>query len=301
MDESGIVFNLQRFSTHDGPGIRTTVFLKGCPLSCPWCANPESQSPSPQLMVRDSRCVGCGECAAACSEGAISLPEGGKRRIEWDRCTQCFDCVDACLQDALAIVGERMTPQEVLATAKRDRVFYRNSGGGVTLSGGEPLAQDGFVESLLDLLREERLHAALDTAGHAPAAVFDRILPKVDLVLFDIKLLDESRHKELTGVGNALILENARRAAASARTWFRVPLLAGLNDGIDDVARLADLALELGVEKVSFLPYHQGGVAKWRQIGGEGPDFEARAPDRAHIERLTRMVSRKGLLAGVGS
>jgi len=301
MGQTGIVFNVQRFSTHDGPGIRTTVFLKGCPLSCPWCANPESRSPSRQLMIRDSKCSGCGECAAACPEGAIFLPEGEKRRIEWDKCTQCFDCVDACLHDSLAVVGERMTAEAVLRTAERDRVFYRNSGGGVTLSGGEPLTQHVFAESLLDLLRERGLHTALDTAGHAPVSVVDRILPKVDLVLFDIKVIDEDRHRELTGVGNTLILDNARRAASSVRTWFRVPLMAGLNDAMDDIERIADIAVELGVEKISLLPYHEGGVAKLRQIGMERPDLETRAPDRDHVERLTRMVSQKGLLAGIGS
>jgi pyruvate formate lyase activating enzyme len=209
--------------------------------------------------------------------------------------------VDACLYDSLAIVGRRMTAQEVLETAERDRVFYRNSGGGVTLSGGEPLVQHSFVESLLDLLRGQRLHTALDTSGYAPAAVVDGILAKLDLVLFDIKLVDGDRHRKLTGVDNTLILENARRAAGSVRTWFRIPLMSGINDDVDEIGRIVDIAVEWGVEKISFLPYHEGGVAKLGQIGAEEPDFEARAPDRDHLERLTRMVSQRGLLVGVGS
>ena len=175
-NNTGVVFNIQRFSIHDGPGIRTTVFMKGCPLKCAWCSNPESQAALPQLMVRDIKCVACGHCAKVCPTRAITLSKNGGRQIDWDRCDQCLKCVEVCLYDALTAIGKHMSVQDILEEVEKDRIFYKNSSGGVTISGGEPLQQSDFVYELLHALKQGDLHTALDTSGCAPGEVFDRLL-----------------------------------------------------------------------------------------------------------------------------
>lgn len=301
MSRHGIVFNIQRFSTHDGPGIRTTVFLKGCPLTCPWCSNPESQMAKPQLMVRDVKCSGCGKCVSACPEHAISIKEEHKRQIKWSRCTNCFDCVGACLYGALTSIGEQMTSQAVADIVEKDMVFYNNSGGGVTLSGGEALTQPDFLEELLILLKQKKIHRALDTTGYAPASVIDKIIPLVDLVLFDIKHLEPTRHREATGVGNENILKNLRRVARQLKTWIRIPLIAGYNDTEAHITKIAELAAELKIEKVSFLPYHEGGTIKHLQIGRKQPEFFAKAPTEEHLKSLLAIMSGNNIPATIGS
>ncbi len=297
----GLVFNIQRFSVHDGPGIRTTVFLKGCPLKCLWCSNPESQALAPSLFVRDINCRGCGECARTCPRGAVSI-EGGKGRIiDWPKCDQCLTCVDVCIYQSLSRSGQVMAQGEVLHEVLRDELFYRNSGGGVTVSGGEPLSQVEFLIGFLGALKEKGLHAALDTSGYAPEKVFARVVPLVDLVLFDIKHLDDKKHRQYTGVSNQVILANARLAAGKVRTWFRVPLIEYFNDSLDHMARVAEMAGETGVEKISLLPYHAGGLAKSNQIGREYLMTEARAPSDERIQALRQMISGKGIAVTVGS
>lgn len=297
----GLVFNIQRFSVHDGPGIRTTVFLKGCPLSCRWCANPESQSPKPQLMVRDLKCHACGACAAVCPQKAIRFDDGGKRYIDWQRCNQCLDCVHVCLFGALTAVGTQMTSEEVIEEVAKDRAFYRNSGGGVTFSGGEPLGQPDFLREVMATLKTDGFHISLDTTGFASSTTLEQILPLTDLVLLDIKHLDPLQHVKLTGVENHIILENARRITGRVQTWFRMPLMAGINDDTNHVLRVVALAKDLGVKKISLLPYHDGGIAKWPQIGKKRPAFEACAPGEKHLTVLTELICNSGIQAGVRS
>jgi len=301
MSRNGIVFNIQRFSIHDGPGIRTTVFLKGCPLTCPWCSNPESQLEKPQLMTRDIKCSGCGKCASVCPEHAISFSEDQKRLINRHLCNNCLDCVKTCLYGALTSIGEQMSPEEVSGIVEKDMVFYKNSGGGATISGGEALMQHDFLREILILIKQKKIHNALDTTGYAPSSVIDEILPLVDMVLFDIKHLDPRRHREATGVGNEIILENLKRTAGQVRTWIRIPLIADYNDSEFHITRLAELALELKIEKVSFLPYHDGGVVKNRQIGRKQPNFFAKAPTEEHLKTLLKIMSGKNIPATVGS
>lgn len=300
MGAKGTIFDIQRFCIHDGPGIRTTVFLKGCPLRCAWCANPESQDRSPQIMLRDNRCTACGRCLAACPERAIRITKEKGRRIDWRKCTQCLRCVAACETGALSVAGREETVEGILGELERDRIFYETSGGGVTLSGGEPLLQPEFAVGLLAGSREAGLHTALDTSGYVDPDILRSAIRHVDLVLYDIKMLDDERHRRFTGVGNALILANARLVAGLVRTWFRIPLLAGLNDDEGEIRRVAVLARGLGVEKISLLPYHSGGLDKSRQIGRGHGLFRGKAPAEKRVAMLRGVIEAEGVASSIG-
>jgi len=300
-ESTGVVFDIQRFSIHDGPGIRTTVFLKGCPLRCAWCANPESQEVTPALLVRDAACRRSGACIEACPEGAITLGGKAGREIDWSRCTHCLRCVDACPYGSLNACGRELVVDAVVAEAVRDRPFYATSNGGVTISGGEALAQPDFLHALLKALKREGLHTALDTSGFAPWETLERVLPFVDLLLWDVKHLDPAKHVEGTGVSNELILENLRRAARTVPVWLRVPLIADYNDAREHVAAIVDLAREIGAERICLLPYHEGGEPKSRQIGRAYGFEEGRAPDAEHVAALREWIAREGVAAHVES
>jgi pyruvate formate lyase activating enzyme len=267
---TGVVFDIRRFSIHDGPGIRTAVFLKGCPLRCWWCHNPEGLSAAPEVVWRAERCTRCGTCIATCPEDALSW-DGDAPRLDQSRCTLCGGCADVCYAEAREVLGRAMTADEVLAAVERDRVFYEESGGGVTVSGGEPLAQPEFLAELLCGCRARGLHAAVDTCGHAPWETLDRIRPLTDLFLYDLKLLDDERHRRYTGVSNALGLENLRALAAAGHDiLLRVPLIPGVNDDAESVRQIGafvtGLARPLPLE---ILPYHALGAAKYARLGRE--------------------------------
>ena len=298
----GIIFDIQRFSIHDGPGIRTTVFMKGCPLRCRWCSNPESQDFAPNLMVREGRCRVCGACVTACPEQAVTLVDHQERRIDWGRCTQCLACVDACLYGSLQRCGRQVSVEEVLEEVLRDEAFYRNSGGGITVSGGEALSQAPFVARLLAEARQAGLHTALDTSGYAPWEALEYVLPVTDLLLWDIKHLDPGIHKWATGVENALILENLKKASGAAKEiWLRMPLIKDFNDSESHVTDIIALGKEIGAKKISLLPYHEGGKSKCEQMGRTYAFPEGRSPDDESVERLRRLIEAAGLQAGVGS
>jgi pyruvate formate lyase activating enzyme len=299
--EKGLVFNIQRFSLHDGPGIRTTVFLKGCPLKCLWCSNPESQNHQPNLIVRDIECKQCGACVEACPMGAIKLNRAKNREINWKICNQCLLCVDACIYNSLNICGRYMGIRELLDEVLRDMPFYKNSGGGVTISGGEPLAQIEFTARLLKAFKEKGLHTALDTCGYAPWSDISRILAFADLLLWDIKHLDNEQHKRFTGVGNRQILENLERAAKTARLWLRLPLIAEFNDSVEYIKGIAILSKRIGAEKISLLPYHKGGESKIHQIGRSYLFNEAKAPTDEHIDVLKEIIELEGVRVSVGN
>jgi pyruvate formate lyase activating enzyme len=291
----GIIFNIQRFSVHDGPGIRTTVFMKGCLLRCPWCSNPESQDPAPSLMARDVLCKGCGACVAACAQEAIAItPEAG-RKIDRACCTGCLACVPACFYHSLHICGASMEAGEVLEEVLKDRIFYKNSNGGVTISGGEPLAQGRFVRQLLEQCKRAGLHTALDTSGYGPWAELEAMLPLIDLLLFDIKHLDSGEHQRTTGVGNELILENLEKAAGLVPVWLRIPLIAGFNDSAKHIKKIALLGKAMRAHKISLLPYHEGGRAKNEQLGRPDQLTKVKAPSDEHVRTLQGIVERAGL------
>ncbi len=264
----GMTFNIQRFSTEDGPGIRTTVFLKGCPLRCAWCHNPEGLSPRPELMWYDVRCIGARDCLSACPEDALELTPQGMH-IDRERCTACGACAEACPAAALEVIGREWTPEEVFAEVQKDSVFYETSGGGVTLSGGEPMRQADFVLALARLCHEASVHVALDTCGAAPWERYAQVLPMVDLVLYDLKIFDGERHRASTGADNDLILENARRIAAAGKPmWIRTPVIPGYTADATNIAALGDfIASELPtVERWDLLAYTNLGQPKYHRL-----------------------------------
>lgn len=268
-DVRGRVFDIQRFSLHDGPGIRTTVFLKGCPLRCLWCHNPESQRGDAQIGYDAARCVDCGSCLPACPLDLHSLTAAGEHRYDRGGCVACGQCVPACPQAALELLGRKMTVDEALAEVVRDRAFYESSGGGMTISGGEPLTQPDFVVALLEGARAEGIATAVETSGQVAWKVFERVRPLVDLFLFDIKETDPVRHREFCGADPALIHDNLRRLHdAGARILVRLPLVPGYNardDHFDGVAAL--LAGLPQVEGVEVMPYHRLGTGKRERLG----------------------------------
>jgi len=289
----GRIFDVRRYSIHDGPGIRTTVFFKGCPLACLWCHNPEGIDPAPELMHWPSRCSRCYSCIAACPLAAVSKNGSGAVFIDKKRCDLCGQCAEACLYDAMQVVGREMTVDDLATEIEKDRVFYEQSGGGATFSGGDPLAQPAFLEELLETLRSRGIRTAVDISGFAPAPVLDRISARTDLVLYDLKVMDEATHRELTGVSNAPILENLKRLAANgSEVWIRIPLMAGVNDDDKNInGTIAFLKSLKKIRNVGLLPYHSGGNEKARRLGKEScfKTYQAPAGERlAAIEAAFR-------------
>lgn len=282
---SGSVFDVRRFSTHDGPGIRTTVFLKGCPLACAWCHNPESQRREPELLFRSERCTACGACVSHCQAGAIAkAPPGERPETDRARCTACGACVAACASRARTVVGSMQTVGDLLNEIDRDGLFYEESQGGVTLSGGEPLAQPEFAAALLRECRGRRIHTVVDTCGFAAESALAAVAAHVDLFLYDIKLLDDERHRAWTGVSNAGILRNLEDlSTGGSRLWIRYPLVPRVNDAREDLVDLGRLVARLsGVEAVQILPYHVAAERKFAHLGRPytlaglcAPDLEA--------------------------
>jgi pyruvate formate lyase activating enzyme len=264
--QSGLVFNIAHFSVHDGPGIRTTVFLKGCPLHCWWCHNPESQSSRPEVIYFRERCRHCGECIDDCPNRALTM-EGGEVRTDEGLCRRCGSCADTCLADARELAGLWMTVDDVLANVERDRMFYEESGGGVTLSGGEPLQQPEFTEALLRACKLRGIHTAVDTCGFATAASLQRIAPHVDLFLFDLKVIDPIRHREVTGASNDVILNNLEWLAKStSEVVIRVPVIPGFTDDEANLCAICDVARSSAIRRIDLLPYHRIAMDKYQRL-----------------------------------
>ncbi len=297
----GVVFNIQKFSVHDGPGIRTTVFLKGCPLRCQWCSNAESMNPGTELGILRSLCHYCGKCADVCPESVITIDTGRGIQFDRDKCTLCGECVNVCPTDALTIYGKRISVEDAFNEVYRDRSFYE-SGGGVTVSGGEPLRQAGFVTALFRKCREAGIGTCLDTSGHADPDTLKEVLEFTDYVLYDIKHMDTGCHQSFTGVSNNFILDNARVVAASgAQMLCRIPLVAGVNDTDDNMVATARFVKKLGDSvAVELLPYHRLGVAKYQTLDRPYPGKAFTTPSLEQLEAARRVFEEHGVSCSIG-
>lgn len=263
----GRIARIARGAVHDGPGVRTVVFFKGCPLRCAWCHSPEMQAADAEVLVLPQRCISCGECLRACEHGAAGLPAEGPT-IDRPRCARCGACVAACPSGARELLGSFTDVDAVMAVVRRDVPFYDASGGGVTFSGGEPLRQPAFLEALLERCRAEGIHAAIETCGHAPGETILRVLRYAPLFLYDVKLVDHDRHRVATGAANALILANLRELARQrADIVIRFPLVPGITDDEENVSGVAALAASVGAKRVDVLPYHRAGIVRYRRAG----------------------------------
>jgi len=262
-----MVFDIKRYAIHDGPGIRTTVFLKGCLLNCSWCHNPEGKAREQEFMWWKERCIGCRDCQNVCTKGAISFLDDSFV-FDNKKCDLCRACADACHSQALKLVGKEMTVTQAMKEIEKDMVFYDESGGGVTLSGGEPLLQPDFSASLLRACKEIGIHTAVDTCGHADSDIVSKVSKHVDLFLYDLKLINDEKHAKFTGVSNKLILENLKRLSDNGQKIIvRFPLVPGVNDDEKDVLELGGFVSSLkGVKELSILPYHKAGVEKSKRL-----------------------------------
>ncbi len=289
---------MRRYSIHDGPGIRTTVFLKGCPLRCSWCQNPEGQGADPEIFIRPGLCVGCGECASACRRGAVS-PD--TRATDPALCARCGACVEVCPTGARRLLGRDRTVEDLLAEVERDRIFYDESGGGVTFSGGEPLMQPDFLREALEACRRRGLHIAVETCGHAPRELLAEVAARADLLLYDLKSMDSVRHLEATGVSNDLILENLRRARGmGAAVWVRMPLIPGFNDGDGDLRAVGEFVRSLpGRPPLGLIPYNQAAEDKHRRLGRRYALEGLAAPTPAEVRRAASLLESLGLVVAL--
>jgi pyruvate formate lyase activating enzyme len=298
----GLIFDIRKYSIHDGPGIRTTVFFKGCPLRCLWCHNPEGQSFTPELMVRPGRCLkDCSECLLACEPTALAkiadIPV-----LDKNKCTACGKCAEVCPTLAVEIVGRRMDVPEIMFDIDKDRIFMDESGGGVTFSGGEPLAQPDFLAALLAQCRKKEIHTTVDTCGFAPGEAWDKIVDNVDLFLYDLKLMDAEKHKKYTGESSAAILDNLKRLAQKEkRIIIRLPIVRGINDDENNLSRLAEFLRSLKViSQISLLPFHKMAKDKYKSLQRQNLSEEFAAPSAERLEKIKKDLTSFGFSVQLG-
>lgn len=298
------VSNIQRFSLDDGPGIRTTVFFKGCNLHCAWCHNPECIVPGLTLQLIENSCTGCGKCAEVCAQGVHTIGEDGRHLVERSRCVGCGKCAYQCSHTALNLIGTRYEPEELLRQVLKDRKYYETSGGGVTFSGGEPMLYPEYLSEMLKLCREAGLHTAVDTAGCVPFSAFEQVLPWAELFLYDIKLWSSDRHRAATGVPNERILENLRRLTdAGGEVYIRTPVIPTFNDDLEELGQIASFLAGLParerVRKIQLLPYHSYGVGKYATLGADSRTAGLQPPPEAFMQEALQLYLDLGLPAQI--
>jgi pyruvate formate lyase activating enzyme len=284
---TGYIFDIQKYAIHDGPGIRTTVFFKGCPLQCKWCHNPESWRPLPELGFRKSRCIRCGQCVTVCPNQAITFTENGPI-TDAGKCRLCGECVSACVTGAREIIGWHVTVSEVIRELEKDIVFYDESAGGVTFSGGEPLMQADFLLALLEECRNREIHTAVDTTCYAEPALIEKVAEKADLFLCDLKHMDKDAHKRLTGVDNSLILRNIEWLSnAGKEIIIRIPIIPRFNDDRRNIKMTGEFVASLrGVRRVDILPFNRGGKEKSARLLTDYGIVQAEPPDAEFMNSI---------------
>lgn len=298
----GLIFDIKRYAIHDGPGIRTTIFFKGCPLRCKWCHNPEGQEPAPEIMVRPARCdEECQECVSQCPQGAISK-DGEFISVDQSKCDFCAKCREVCVYEAIDIIGREVEVRDIVDEIEKDRIFFDESGGGISLSGGEPLMQPDFLEALLKEFRKREMRTTVDTCGYAAFDALDRIAENVDLFLYDIKIVDDAKHKEYTGMSNQIIFENLKRLSKKgAKIAVRIPVIPGVNDNEENIQRIAEYLLLLkNIKYINLLPFHRGGIEKYKRLGKKIPATTLQPPSSEKIRRIKKVLEDSGFLVKTG-
>ncbi|MEE9603156.1 MAG: glycyl-radical enzyme activating protein [Thermoguttaceae bacterium] len=297
----GVIFDIKKFAIHDGPGIRTTVFLKGCQLRCPWCHNPESICPTPEHLFRAARCLDCGRCFEACDTGAL-WKDNGRRRVDQDKCTLCGDCAEACPSRALEISGRLVDAEEVIKEIAKDIVFYDESDGGVTFSGGEPYLQAEFLGELLAGCKASGIHTAVDTTCHVPWKIIEATVNLVDLFLVDLKHMDPVEHERCTGVSNELILENIRRLdGLNVDVIIRIPLMEGVNDDGQNMAASGEFISSLGsVARLDLLPYNEAAGDKFTRLMDDRRHPRYARPSNERIGQIAEDLRKYGFNVTIG-
>ncbi|HZK86069.1 MAG TPA: glycyl-radical enzyme activating protein [Desulfosporosinus sp.] len=298
---NGNVVNIMKYSIHDGPGIRTTVFFKGCPLNCQWCHNPESQEFDQELMYWPDRCIACGQCLEVCPNGAIISTEGRMQYLR-EQCTACGECCKACPAGVRALVAKAMSLSEVMTEIEKDVIFYDESGGGVTFSGGEALMQPEFLLELLKSCRKKEIHTAVETCGFVNHDSLKLMSDYVDLFLYDLKLIDSNKHQDVTGVPNERILSNLQWLAEHhPRVIVRLAIIPGINDDEDNLCKTGEFiaSLKQGME-IHILPYHKAGVDKYQRLGRSYCLPELQSPDKERMDKIARKLERFSLRVKIG-
>jgi len=297
---SGTIINIQKYSIHDGPGIRTTVFFKGCPLNCWWCHNPESQNPSPEIMFFKERCTGCGSCAKKCPSKAIELLEAYPV-VNESNCTLCGKCSDFCLSNARELVGKDITVKNLMSEIIKDEVFYEESNGGVTFSGGEPLMHADYLNNVLMLCKDKGIHTTVDTSGYAVWEQFEKIVDNVDLFLFDIKHMNNEKHLEYIGASNFVILENVKKLSQrGCNINIRMPIIAGVNDDDENIDASINFLAKLNIIQVNLLPYHKMGMDKYRRLNKEYRLSGFEKPKDEVIDMIAEKFKNAGIKIKIG-
>jgi pyruvate formate lyase activating enzyme len=299
--QTGEIFDIKKYAIHDGPGIRTTIFFKGCPLSCHWCHNPESLSGTTQRLYREERCIGCMECIKACLNNAITAAEN---QLKWEaaNCVYCKTCARVCPAEAVEFIGKTMSIEDVMAEITKDTLFYDESSGGVTFSGGEPLMQPSFLMGLLKACGDLDLHRTVDTCGYADTRTLLNVATHVELFLYDLKHMDSEKHYRYTGVPNEMILTNLKcLSRQGARIIIRLPLIPGINDDRENIERTgAFLSSLAGVNQVNILPYHRTAAAKYKSLGLNYGAVDIARPARDHLESIAGQLEKYDLQVKIG-
>ncbi len=293
--QKGTVFNIQRYSLHDGPGIRTTVFFKGCPLSCWWCQNPESINPRPEVMRQPERCLGCSSCLDTCPQGAVRIGEAGPV-IERSACSRCLKCTLVCPADALEAVGKKYSVPELVKETLKDRFIFENSGGGVSFSGGEPLMQPDFLQEVLKALEEEGIHTVVDTSGCAQWTDLERIALHTDLFLYDLKLINEQESSKYTGVSSRLAVDNLKKLTEiNAPLKARMPVIPSFTDHDDNIDAIVKILKKCGLGKLDLIPYHDYGTTKYSKLDLEYRPGTIEIPAAEQLNRIKTRFEKQGI------